>query len=147
MGVRYKFYGRYACICQFYATPASRYPLLPLGRRFPRRRVSKRSATSQTLLTKSRRYHALHTNVDPTSTNSTRTTGAVGRLLRSYRNSESSARDLVSSIWNILDQKLDTSATLVNMIVDLLDEEDKKEDLLTAWDSFKIEVCLSPQGQ
>lgn len=40
-----------------------------------------------------------------------------------------------------MDQNLDTSATIVNMIVDLLDGEDKKKDLLNAWNGFKIEVC------
>ena len=39
-----------------------------------------------------------------------------------------------------MDQNVDTSATFVNMIVDLLDEEDKKKDLLSAWNGFKIEV-------
>ena len=50
---------------------------------------------------------------------------------------------MISSIWNVLDQNLDTSATIVNMIVDLLDEEDKKKDLLTAWNGFKVEVRFS----
>lgn len=66
--------------------------------------------------------------------------GAVELSLRSYRNSESAARDLISSIWNVLDQNLDASATIVSMIVDLLDEEDKKKDLLSAWNGFKLEV-------
>lgn len=39
-----------------------------------------------------------------------------------------------------MDQNLDSSATYVNLIVDLLDEEDKKKDLLSAWNGFKIEV-------
>lgn len=72
--------------------------------------------------------------------NSPRAVGAVELSLRSYRNSESTARDLISSIWNVVDQNVDTSATFVNMIVDLLDEEDKKKDLLSAWNGFKIEV-------
>ena len=76
-----------------------------------------------------------------TATNPPRAVGAVELSLRSYRNSESTARDLISSIWNVLDQNLDTSATIVNMIVDLLDGEDKKKDLLNAWNGFKIEVC------
>jgi len=37
-------------------------------------------------------------------------------------------------------QSTDTSATFINLIVDLLDEEDKKNDLLRAWNGFKIEV-------
>ena len=72
--------------------------------------------------------------------NPPRAVGAVELSLRSYRNSESTARDLISSIWNVLDQNLDTSATFVNIIVDILDEEDKKKDLLNAWNGFKIEV-------
>lgn len=75
-----------------------------------------------------------------TAANPPRAVGAVELSLRSYRHSESTARDLISSIWNVLDQNLDTSATFVNMIVDLLDEEDKKKDLLGAWNGFKIEV-------
>ena len=39
-----------------------------------------------------------------------------------------------------MDQNLDSSATYVNLIVELLDEEDKKKDLLSAWNGFKIEV-------
>ena len=39
-----------------------------------------------------------------------------------------------------MDQNLDSSATYINLIVDLLDEEDKKKDLLGAWNGFKIEV-------
>lgn len=75
-----------------------------------------------------------------TAANTPRAVGAVELSLRSYRNSESAARDLISSIWNVLDQNLDASATIVNMIVDLLDEEDKKKDLLSAWNGFKLEV-------
>jgi hypothetical protein len=39
-----------------------------------------------------------------------------------------------------VDRNLDSSATYVNLVVDLLDEEDKKKDLLSAWNGFKIEV-------
>lgn len=49
---------------------------------------------------------------------------------------------MISSIWNVLDQNLDSSATFVNLIVDIL-EEDKKNDLLSAWNGFKIEVRTS----
>ncbi|KAF9651473.1 hypothetical protein BDM02DRAFT_3068932, partial [Thelephora ganbajun] len=84
------------------------------------------------------RYNTLYTKVASTAANPSRAVGAVELSLRSYRNSESTARDLISSIWNVLDQNLDTSATFVNLIVDLL-EEDKKKDLLGAWNGFKIE--------
>ena len=82
----------------------------------------------------------LYTKVAPTATNSPRALGAVELSLQSNRDSESSARDLISSVWNFLDQNSDTSATVVNSIVELLNEEDKRKDLLNAWNDFKVEV-------
>ncbi|TFK46669.1 hypothetical protein OE88DRAFT_1714915 [Heliocybe sulcata] len=63
----------------------------------------------------------------------------VKAAIRSYRASESAARDLISTIWNVLDRDLDNTASIVNALVDLLDEEEKKRDLLAAWNGFKIE--------
>ncbi|KAF9792169.1 hypothetical protein BJ322DRAFT_17332 [Thelephora terrestris] len=85
------------------------------------------------------RYHTLYSKVASIAANPPRAVGAVELSLRSYRGSESTARDLISSIWNVLDHNLDTCATLVNMVVDVLDVEDKKKDLLNAWNGFKIE--------
>ena len=39
-----------------------------------------------------------------------------------------------------MDQKLEHTASIVNAFVDLVDEEDKKQDILTSWKSFEIEV-------
>ncbi|EGN95836.1 hypothetical protein SERLA73DRAFT_162550 [Serpula lacrymans var. lacrymans S7.3] len=66
-------------------------------------------------------------------------TPAVKAAVRGYRLSESSARDLISTIWNVLDNNLDDTASIVNGIVDLLDEEEKKTALLSSWNGFKIE--------
>lgn len=66
---------------------------------------------------------------------------AVKAGLRGFRASESSARDLISTIWTVLDQNLDNTASVVNTIVDLLEDEEKKMDLLSSWNGFKIEVC------
>nr|VWP00647.1 Polyketide synthetase protein [Ganoderma boninense] len=63
----------------------------------------------------------------------------VRAAIRSYRASESAARDLISTVWNVLDRNLDGTASVVNALVDLADEEDKKRDLLTAWNGFKVE--------
>lgn len=65
---------------------------------------------------------------------------AIKASLRGYRSSESSARDLISTIWTILDQNLDDTASVVNVLVDLLEDDDKKKDLLSSWNGFKIEV-------
>ena len=59
---------------------------------------------------------------------------------RGYRASESSARDLIQIIWNVLDRNLEYTASLVNAFIDLLDDEEKKHDLLASWNGFAIEV-------
>lgn len=69
---------------------------------------------------------------------------AVKAAIRSYRASESGARDLISTIWNISDRSLEGTAGVISSIVDLMDDEDKKKDLLQAWNGFKVEVILIP---
>ncbi|KAF8810370.1 hypothetical protein BYT27DRAFT_7186816 [Phlegmacium glaucopus] len=73
------------------------------------------------------------------SANPTTAVPAVKAATRGYRHAETSARDLILTIWNVVDQKLDHTASIVNAFVDLVDEEDKKQDILTAWKSFEIE--------
>lgn len=65
---------------------------------------------------------------------------AVKAAVRSYRANESAARDLISTIWTISDHNLEGTAGVVNALVDFIEEEDKKKDLLQAWNGFKIEV-------
>ncbi|OJT06115.1 E3 ubiquitin-protein ligase hel2 [Trametes pubescens] len=64
---------------------------------------------------------------------------AVKAAVRSYKASESSARDLISTVWNVLDRNLDGTASVVNALIDVVDEDDKKQSLLTAWNGFKVE--------
>ncbi|CDO76948.1 hypothetical protein BN946_scf184587.g2 [Trametes cinnabarina] len=68
---------------------------------------------------------------------------AVKAAVRSYRASESSARDLILTVWNILDRNLDGTASIVNSLVDLIDDEEKKHNLLAAWNGFKVEAAVS----
>ena len=60
--------------------------------------------------------------------------------IRSYRASESSARDLITTIHTILEQDLNGTSTLVGNIADLLEDEEKKKDLLSSLNGFKVEV-------
>ncbi|KAG1863606.1 hypothetical protein DFJ58DRAFT_774056 [Suillus subalutaceus] len=64
---------------------------------------------------------------------------AAKAAVRGFRLNESTARDLISTIWNVLDRNLDDTAGIVNAIVDLFEEEEKKSNLLSSWNSFKIE--------
>src|SRR5258707_1995913 len=63
----------------------------------------------------------------------------VKLALRDSTMSQSGVRDLISTIWNTLDCELDTTASIINLVVDFLEDEEKKTDLLSAWNSFKIE--------
>ncbi|OCH93808.1 hypothetical protein OBBRIDRAFT_748742 [Obba rivulosa] len=85
------------------------------------------------------RQAALMTRLNSLAPNAAAAAAAINAAIRSYRTSESAARDLILTVWNILDRNLDGTASVVNMLVDLVDEEDKKRDLLAAWNGFKVE--------
>ncbi|KAF9260823.1 hypothetical protein L218DRAFT_1002324 [Marasmius fiardii PR-910] len=71
--------------------------------------------------------------------NPSRGVPVVKAAVRGYRASESSARDLISTIFNVLDCHLEHTASIINSFVDLLDEEERKQDLLTSWKGFEVE--------
>ncbi|PPR02196.1 hypothetical protein CVT24_011423 [Panaeolus cyanescens] len=79
------------------------------------------------------------TRLQTLAPNPTTAVPAVKAATRSYRFSECTARDLISTIWNVMDRHLEHTASIVNAFVDLLDEEDKKQDLLSSWKGFAIE--------
>ncbi|TFK91783.1 hypothetical protein K466DRAFT_294055 [Polyporus arcularius HHB13444] len=85
------------------------------------------------------RLSALVVRLTSLAPNPTHAVPAVKAAIRSYRANESAARDLISTVWSILDRNLDGTASVVNALIDVVDEEDKKRDLLTAWNGFKIE--------
>jgi hypothetical protein len=57
---------------------------------------------------------------------------------------KSTTRDLILMIWNVLDRNLDDTVGIINAYVDLFEEEEKKSNLLSSWNSFKIEVFGQP---
>lgn len=60
--------------------------------------------------------------------------------MRSYRSSESGSRDLISTIFNVVNRDLDSATSVISVVVELLDVEDKRRELLSSWNGFKIEV-------
>jgi E3 ubiquitin-protein ligase ZNF598 len=72
--------------------------------------------------------------------NPTSAVPAVKAASRGYVSSESSAKDFILTVWNVLNHNLEQTASIVNMFVDLLEEEDKKSDLLGSWRTFAVEV-------
>ncbi|KAH7889140.1 hypothetical protein F5I97DRAFT_1777984, partial [Phlebopus sp. FC_14] len=85
------------------------------------------------------RHNALMARLQSLAQNSANASAAVKAAIRGYKANETSARDLISTVWNVLDNDLDNTASIVNGVVDLLDEEEKKRDLLSSWNDFKIE--------
>ena len=87
-----------------------------------------------------RRFTAVLARVSAVAANPNNAVPAVKAALRSYRANESAARDFISTVWNISDRFLEGTASVVNGVIEFLDDEEKKRDMLTAWNGFKIEV-------
>ncbi|KAI0636519.1 hypothetical protein C8Q77DRAFT_1154456 [Trametes polyzona] len=85
------------------------------------------------------RLSALVARLHGLAPNPTTAVPAVKAAVRSYKANESSARDLISTVWNIIDRNLDGTASIVNALVDLVDDDEKKTNLLAAWNGFKVE--------
>jgi len=86
-----------------------------------------------------RRYTAIFVRLRNLAPHPTNAIAGVKLALRDYTASQSGARDLISTIWSILDRDLDATASIVNLIVDFLEDEEKKTALLSAWNGFKVE--------
>ncbi|KAG9083768.1 hypothetical protein FS749_005747 [Ceratobasidium sp. UAMH 11750] len=71
------------------------------------------------------------------------TTGvtAIRGAIRSFKASESSARDMVATIFTVLDENMNTMSTIINALVPLFEEE-KRREILNSWNGMKIEASL-----
>lgn len=69
--------------------------------------------------------------------------------VRTFKNGESSARDLISTMHSLVGE-MDDCAPLVNGLVDLLDDADRSKALAQAWNEYRIErtqfPSLTPAG-
>ena len=86
-----------------------------------------------------RRYTAIFARLRTLTAHPTSAVAGIKLALRDYTASQSGARDLISTVWNTLDCNLDATASIINLVVDFLEDEEKKTDLLSAWNTFKIE--------
>lgn len=87
-----------------------------------------------------RRHAAFQLRVASLTNNSAPAISAIKSSIVSFRSSESAARDLISTFYNVMNRNLDATASLIVALVDLLDNEEKRSDLLQSWNGFKIEV-------
>jgi len=53
---------------------------------------------------------------------------------------ESNARDLILTVWTVMDSHLEHTASIVNALVDTLDDDERKQDVLSSWKGFVVEV-------
>lgn len=53
-----------------------------------------------------------------------------------------SGKDLVHTIFSLVGGEVDKCSFAVNGLVDLLEEEEKKRDVLQAWNSLRAEVSF-----
>ncbi|CAE6424774.1 unnamed protein product [Rhizoctonia solani] len=63
---------------------------------------------------------------------------AIRGAIRSYKLSESSAKDMLATIRTVVDDNMNVVSTLVNGLVPLFDEE-KRKDILNVWNGMKLE--------
>ena len=85
---------------------------------------------------------ALLERLESLAPNPSAAVAAIKAAIRSYRSAESNARDLILTTWNVMDCHLEHTASIVNALVDTLDEEEKKQDVLASWKGFVVEVIL-----
>ncbi|KAJ1021672.1 hypothetical protein NDA16_003808 [Ustilago loliicola] len=64
--------------------------------------------------------------------------------VRLFKNGESSARDLISTIHSLVGGEMDDCAPLVNGLLDLLDDKDKSRALGDAWSLYRVERTQFP---
>ncbi|KAI0265756.1 hypothetical protein BGY98DRAFT_1091879 [Russula aff. rugulosa BPL654] len=86
-----------------------------------------------------RRYTAVFARLRTLTQHPTNAVAGVKLALRDYTASQSGARDLISTVWNTLDCNIDATASIIDLVVDFLEDEEKKTDLLNAWNTFKDE--------
>ncbi|KAJ7138148.1 hypothetical protein C8R44DRAFT_975995 [Mycena epipterygia] len=85
------------------------------------------------------RHAAFLSRLASLAPNPTTALPAARAAIRSFRAAESSARDLISTLWSVVDARSEAAASIVNALVDLLDEGTQREDILAAWRGFELE--------
>ena len=94
------------------------------------------------VLTGCRKHAEFMARVSALTSGSAASEASIKAAIRSFRASESAAQHLITTFYVVLDSNVDRMQTLINPLVDILDSDDKKKDLLETWNGFKLEVCV-----
>lgn len=62
--------------------------------------------------------------------------------VRQYKANESTARDMVDTVFNVLERELEPTLGVLREVASLFDDEDKSRAVLEAMNGFRIEVSL-----
>lgn len=68
----------------------------------------------------------------------------VHQLVRGYRGSETSAEDLVDTLWNVFDRQIDVAAGIINRVADLFEDIERRTSILSAWRDLQANVSTKP---
>lgn len=92
------------------------------------------------------RHAALLSRVSNLVSESTVKLSSFRSAVRQYRNNESSANDMIDTVYNVLDRDAEATMGVVREIASLFDGETEKEkqvNVLEAVNAFRIEVNLT----
>lgn len=89
-----------------------------------------------------RRQNIIFQRIETLTSGSPSAIASIVAAFRSYRTAQSGSRDVISTVFTILKQDLDSAASIVGGLVDMLDDEEKRQGLLSAWNGFKVEVFI-----
>ncbi|KAF7292712.1 RING-type domain-containing protein [Mycena indigotica] len=87
------------------------------------------------------RHSAFISRLASMAPNPTTALPAARAAIRSFRASESSARDLISTLYSIVDSRMEAASSVVNALVDLFDnsaDAEQREAILSAWRDFEV---------
>ena len=92
------------------------------------------------------RHAALLSRVSILASGSTVKLSSFRSAVRQFRNNESGAKDMIDTVYNVLDRDAEATMGVIREIADLFDDETDKEKqvaVLEAMNAFRIEVSLT----
>ena len=93
-----------------------------------------------------RRHAALISRVSYMVSDSTNKMTSFSAAIRAFKNTESTAKGMIDTIYNVLDQDSQATVSVVKEIGQIFEEDglrDKAKDILEAINGFRAQVSLS----
>jgi hypothetical protein len=97
-----------------------------------------------------RRHAALISRVSYMVSDSTNKMTSFSAAIRAFKNTESTAKGMIDTIYNVLDQDSQATVSVVKEIGQIFEEDglrDKAKDILEAINGFRAQVSLHSFGR